>query len=213
MAAGLDQETLDFVLATIREFAAAELDDETLLRLDHEDVFPEEVVRRMLAEMGVSLLFIPEDYGGMGASTFDIYRVCELLARIDVGVATGVFATFLGSDPIVFGATEEQKQRWMTMIAEQGLLMAYGATEPEAGSDLGAMKTTATPVVEDGETVGYRITGNKQWIYNGGYADLYTIIATTPVGQTWFVVDRDVDGRWMSGARPRRGAVSDEVGR
>jgi len=194
MPEGLDRDTLNLVLSTIRDFAGDQLTDEYLLELDHNDEFPEPIVRQMLSELGVSLLFIPEEYGGMGASTFDIYRVCELLARIDVGVATGVFATFLGSDPIVFGATEEQKQRWMTMIAEQGLLMAYGATEPEAGSDLGALKTTAKPIVEDGETVAYTLTGNKQWISNGGYADLYTILANAPGGPTWFVVDRDVDG-------------------
>ncbi len=130
----------------------------------------------------------------MGAGTFDIYRVCELLARIDVGVATAVFATFLGSDPIVFGGTDEQKARWMTKIAEDGLLMAYGATEPEAGSDLGALKTTARRVEEDGRVVAYVLNGNKQWISNGTYADLYTILANAPDGPTWFVVDRDVEG-------------------
>ena len=66
--------------------------------------------------------------------------------RIDVGVATGVLATFLGSDPIIVGGTPEQKKQWMTRIADEGLLMAYGATEPEAGSDLGALRTTAEPV-------------------------------------------------------------------
>ncbi len=194
MDAGLDRETLNLVLDTIKDFAADKLPDAYLLELDEKDEFPEPIVRQMLSEIGVSLLFIPEQYGGMGAGTFDIYRVCELLARIDVGVATGVFATFLGSDPIVFGATEEQKQRWMTKIAEEGILMAYGATEPEAGSDLGALKTTAKPVEEDGEVVAYVINGNKQWISNGGYADLYTILANAPGGPTWFVVDRDVDG-------------------
>ncbi len=194
MDAGLDRDTLDLVLETIRDFAAAELGETYLLELDTADEFPEKIVRRMLAEIGVSLLFVPEQYGGMGAGTMDVYRVCELLARIDVGVATGVFATFLGSDPIVFGATDEQKERWMTRIAEEGLLMAYGATEPEAGSDLGALKTTAVPQYDGDDLVSYRINGNKQWISNGGYADLYTILANAPGGPTWFVVDRDVDG-------------------
>ncbi len=194
MDAGLDRTTLTLVLDTIREFAADNLPDEYLLELDEKDEFPEAIVRRMLSEIGVSLLFIPEVYGGMGASTFDIYRVCELLARIDVGVATGVFATFLGSDPIVFGGTDEQKARWMSKIAEEGLLMAYGATEPEAGSDLAALKTTAKPIAEDGNVVGYLLNGNKQWISNGGYADLYTILANAPGGPTWFVVDHDVAG-------------------
>jgi alkylation response protein AidB-like acyl-CoA dehydrogenase len=194
MTSGLDRDTLDLVLSTIRDFAGDQLADEYLIELDTKDEFPEDIVRTMLAELGVSLLFIPEEYGGMGASTFDVYRVCELLARIDVGVATGVFATFLGSDPIVFGATDEQKARWLTMLAEQGLMMAYGATEPEAGSDLGSLRTTAQRVEEDGEIVAYVINGNKQWISNGAYADLYTILANTPDGPTWFVVDRDVEG-------------------
>jgi alkylation response protein AidB-like acyl-CoA dehydrogenase len=194
MTVGLDRDTLDLVLSTIRDFAGDQLSDEYLIELDTEDEFPEAIVRTMLADLGVSLLFIPESYGGMGASTFDVYRVCELLARIDLGVATGVFATFLGSDPIVFGATEGQKAHWLSMLAEQGLMMAYGATEPEAGSDLGALRTTAKRIEEDGEVVGYVINGNKQWISNGAFADLYTILANTPDGPTWFVVDRDTEG-------------------
>ena len=143
MDAGVDRDTLDMVLSTLRDFGRDLLPDSYLLELDTRDEFPEELVRTMLADLGVTLLFIPEEYGGLGASSFDVYRVCEQLARIDVGVATGVFATFLGSDPIVFGATEEQKTHWMTLIAEESLLMAYGATEPEAGSDLAALRTTA----------------------------------------------------------------------
>jgi alkylation response protein AidB-like acyl-CoA dehydrogenase len=194
MSAGLDTDTLELVLGTIKEFGEGELGDAYLLELDEKDEFPEPIVRSMLADLGVSLLFIPEQFGGMGAGTFDIYRVCELLARIDVGVATGVFGTFLGSDPIVFGATDEQKERWMTKLAEEGTLMAYGATEPEAGSDLAALKTTAKPITEDGEVVAYVINGNKQWISNGTYADLYTILANAPGGPTWFVVDADTEG-------------------
>ena len=194
MSAGLDTDTLELVLGTIKEFGEGELGDAYLLELDEKDEFPEPIVRSMLADLGVSLLFIPEKYGGMEAGTFDIYRVCELLARIDVGVATGVFGTFLGSDPIVFGATEEQKERWMTKLAEEGTLMAYGATEPEAGSDLAALKTTAKPITEDGVVVAYLINGNKQWISNGTYADLYTILANTPGGPAWFVVDADTEG-------------------
>ena len=88
----------------------------------------------------------PRSTAEWAAATFDIYRVCERMARIDLGVATAVLATFLGSDPIVVGGTPEQKKHWMARIADEGLLMAYGATEPEAGSDLGALKTVAVPV-------------------------------------------------------------------
>ena len=102
-------------------------------------------------DLGVHLVFIPEEYGGLGGGAFDSYRVCERLARIDIGIATSVFATFLGTDPILVGGTTEQRKDWLGRIAEQGILFAYGATEPEAGSDLGAMRTTATPVETDGQ--------------------------------------------------------------
>src|SRR6266511_5808838 len=121
-------------------------------------------------DLGIQLLFIPEAYGGMGGNAFDVYRVCEQMAAIDVGIATGVLATFLGSEPILVGGTPDQQKHWLTRIAQEGLLFAYGATEPEAGSNLGALRTTATPVSEDGHVVGYRINGAKQWISNGGIA-------------------------------------------
>jgi alkylation response protein AidB-like acyl-CoA dehydrogenase len=195
VTAGLDTDELEMVLDAIAMFAEGELPERRLLELDAEDEFPEDVVRGMCGEqLGISLLFIPEDYGGMGGGSFDVYRVCELMASVDVGIATGVLATFLGSDPIVFGGTDDQRKRWLTRLAEEGLLMAYGATEPEAGSDLASMKTTASRIEEDGAVVAYEITGNKQWISNGGYADLYTVLALAPDGPTWFVVDRDTPG-------------------
>mgnify|MGYP005725532903 CR=1 FL=1 len=195
MNAGIDKETLDMVLDSIKEFAGDQLTDEKLLELDHKDEFPLEIVHQMCGEgLGIHLLFIPEDYEGMGGGAFDVYRVCEQMGRIDIGIATGVLATFLGSDPIIYGGTEAQKKKWMTRVAEEGLLMAYGATEPDAGSDLGALRTIATPVKENGSIKGYKISGNKQWISNGGYADLYTILAQTPGGPSWFVVEKGVDG-------------------
>jgi alkylation response protein AidB-like acyl-CoA dehydrogenase len=71
-------------------------------------------------ELGVQLVFIPEPYGGMGGNAFDSYRVCEIMARHDLGLATAVFATFLGSDPVLVGATEEQKKQWLGRIADKG---------------------------------------------------------------------------------------------
>jgi acyl-CoA dehydrogenase len=192
--AGLDAETLEMTLQAIREFSEQSLPLDRLLELDRTHEFPEDIVRAMCSELGVQLLFIPEAYGGMGGGAFDVYRVCELMAGIDLAVATGVLATFLGSDPILFGGTEEQKARWLGRIAEEGLLMAYGATEPEAGSDLGALRTTATPVVEDGAVVGYRVNGAKMWISNGGYADLYSVLALAPAGPTWFVMEKGAEG-------------------
>jgi alkylation response protein AidB-like acyl-CoA dehydrogenase len=192
----LAQKTLKLSLKSLKEFAKKRLPEETLIELDERDECPQDVVRDMCSpdKLGIQLLFIPEEFGGMGGGTFDVYCVCEEMARIDLGVATSVLATFLGSDPITVGATPEQKKLWLSRIAEEGLLFAYGATEPEAGSDLGALRTTADPVVKDGRTVGYKINGSKQWISNGGIAGAYTVLANTPSGPSWFVVEKDAKG-------------------
>ncbi len=200
--AGLDTETLTMMLDALGEFVAHSLTPAMQLQLDHDDVCPEDIVRAMSDPntLGVQLVFVPEAYGGMDGGAFDSYRVCEVMARHDIGLATAVFATFLGSDPILFGATEAQKQRWLGAIAEQGLVFAYGATEPEAGSDLGAMKTTAARIEQDGVITGYRINGAKQWISNGSIADVVTILARTPDGPSWFVVPRETPG--LTAAHP-----------
>lgn len=192
---GLDRDTLDLMLSSLDDFLNQQLPESRLLELDHEDVCPEETVRAMCGEdLGVHLVFIPEEYGGLGGGGFDSYRLCERLARLDIGVATSVFATFLGSDPILVGATPEQRKEWLGRIAEQGILFAYGATEPEAGSDLGALTTTATPVETAGRVTGYRLNGRKQWISNGSIADVCTVLALAPGGPSWFVVERGTPG-------------------
>lgn len=194
--AGLDTESLTMMLDAVREFVEHALSPQRQLQLDHDDVCPEDTVRAMSdpGQLGVQLLFIPAAYGGMDGGAFDSYRVCEVMARHDIGLATASFATFLGSDPILVGATEDQKQRWLGAIAEQGVVFAYGATEPDAGSDLGALKTVAERIEVDGAITGYRINGRKQWISNGSIADFATILARTPDGPTWFVVPKDTPG-------------------
>jgi len=189
-------KTLKMSLKSLRDFAKKKLPDETLIELDERDECPLEIVRYMCNpdQLGIQLLFIPEEYGGLGGGAFDVYCICEEMARIDLGIATAVLATFLGSDPITVGATPEQKKHWLSRIADEGILFAYGATEPEAGSDLGALKTTADPVLQDGHVVGYKINGNKQWISNGGIADAYTVLANTPAGPSWFVVEKGAKG-------------------
>lgn len=193
---GLDPGTLNLMLEALGDFVAAELPEDRMLDLDHTDECPEDTVRAMCSDaLGVQLVFIPEEYGGMGGGAFDSYRVCERMARVDIGLGTSVFATFLGSDPILMGGTEEQRKQWLGRIAEQGIVFAYGATEPEAGSDLGALSTVAVPVDQaEGGTPGYRITGRKQWISNGGIADACTILAMAPGGPSWFVVERGAEG-------------------
>jgi alkylation response protein AidB-like acyl-CoA dehydrogenase len=194
--AGLDTETLDMVLDALKTYAERKLTPEFLLDLDHNDQFPHDVLAELYdpVNLGLHLLFIPEEYDGLGGGAYDIYRVSELMASIDLGVGTGVLATFLGTDPIVVGGTEEQRAHWMGRIANEALLVAYGATEPQAGSDLASLKTKAIPVMEDGELTGYRISGQKQWISNGAVADFVTILALAPGGPSWFIVERGTEG-------------------
>src|SRR5271167_1070462 len=189
-------KTLKLSLKSLRDFAKKQLPDEKLRELDDRDECPVDIVRYMCNpdQLGIQLLFIPEDCGGFGGGAFDVYAVCEEMARIDLGVATAVLATFLGSDPITVGATPEQKKHWLSRIAQEGLLFAYGATEPEAGSDLGALRTTADRVTENGAVTGYKINGAKQWISNGGIADAYTVLANTPGGPSWFIVEKGAKG-------------------
>ena len=190
------KKTLKLSLKSLRDFGKKQLPDQVLIDLDARDECPIEIVRHMCSpdKLGIQLLFIPEEYGGMGGGAFDVYCICEEMARIDLGVATSVLATFLGSDPITMGATPEQKKIWLTRIAEEGILFAYGATEPDAGSDLAALQTTAERVMDGDRIAGYKINGSKQWISNGGVADAYTMLANTPAGPSWFIVEKGAKG-------------------
>jgi len=184
------------IIESLKDFAERHLPFDYLLELDRNGEFPEEKLRMMYDPeiLGLHLVLMPEEYGGFGGSTYDIYRICEALARIDLGIATSVFSTFLGTDPIRVGGTDEQKDKWMGRIADEGLLVAYGATEPDAGSDLGVISTRAEPVTEGDEITGYRLTGTKQWISNGGMADLYLILAKAPGGFSWFIMEKGLEG-------------------
>jgi alkylation response protein AidB-like acyl-CoA dehydrogenase len=205
MSTGLDTETLNMILSAIQEFAAQRAPWALLRELDARDECPEELLREMYGpQFGIHLLFIPEEYGGMQASAYDIYRVSEAIARIDLGLASAVLATFLGLDPITVGGTPEQKAKWMSRVAEQGMVVAYGVTEPSAGSDLTALRTRADPVrakqdngqqaLDSSPIVGYRLNGAKQFITNGGIADLYTILARAPDGFCFFIVEKGTKG-------------------
>lgn len=193
---GLDQDTRDSILLTLKKYAERKLTPDFLIMLDHNEEFPHEILQELYdpRQLGLHLIFIPEEYGGLGGGAYDVYRISELLASVDLGIATGVLATFLGTDPITVGGTREQKQYWMTRVAEEALLMAYAATEPQAGSDLAAMSTAADPVRDNGKISGYKLTGRKQWISNGGVADLYSVLAIAPGGPSWFIVEKDAPG-------------------
>lgn len=194
--ASMDVVSRGLILDSLKNYAGKKITRDFVREKDAKNEFPEEILREMydLNTLGIHLLLIPKEYGGISGGTYDIYRVCEELARMDLGIATSVFATFLGTDPLKVGGTEEQKKKWMSRIARKKLFVAYGATEPDAGSDLVNLKTRAEHVVKNGKVAGYSITGNKQWISNGGVADLYAILAMAPGGPSWFLVEKGAKG-------------------
>ena len=120
--------------------------------------------------------------------------VNEELAWGDPGFATAAYATALASAPIITGATEEQKEHWLRKIAEEGALASYAVTEPGAGSDVAACKTTA---IREGDE--YVINGSKMWITGAGHADFFFVLAKTDPeagyrGMSGFVVEKDAAG-------------------
>jgi alkylation response protein AidB-like acyl-CoA dehydrogenase len=184
------------VLDTLQLVRERLLPKSKILELDKKEIFPEQILREMLGpEIGLQLLFIPEAYGGMGGGARDSVALTREMAKICLGVATAFFAIQLGADPIMFAGTEEQKHKWLGKIAEGGCLVAYAVTEAEAGSNLASLKTKADPVVDgDGRVTGYKITGSKQFISNGGYADFLTVLARAPEGPSFFVVEKNMPG-------------------
>ena len=193
---GLDHESRQMVIDTIRQFKKRILTKESILKFDNEEIFPEKIIRSMLGtDIGLQLIFIPEAYGGLGGGARDCFEVIREISSICLGIATGFFAVQLGSDPLLVGATEEQKQKWLGAIAEGEVLVAYAVTESGAGSNLAALKTKADPVLNDeGKVTGYKINGTKQFISTGGYADFITLLANTPEGPSFFVVEKGAEG-------------------
>ena len=193
---GLDEETRQMVVDTVRQLSKRLLTKKAVLEWDRDEIFPEAAVREMLSpEIGLQLLFIPEAYGGMGGGAMDCYVVTREMCKICLGVGTAFFAIQLGSDPIMVGGTEAQKEKWLGAVAEGNSLVAYAVTEAEAGSNLASLKTKAEPVMDaSGTLTGYRINGSKQFISTGGFADFVTVLAQTPEGPTFFVVEKGSEG-------------------
>ncbi|HOV24346.1 MAG TPA: acyl-CoA dehydrogenase family protein [Candidatus Marinimicrobia bacterium] len=188
---GLDQETRTMILDTINSLKNELLTRERILELDDKSEFPLEIVKELLSErIGLQMVFIPEEFGGLGGGALDTYYVSVELAKICLGVATAFLAIHLGAEPILLFGTEEQKQKWLAKIVNEAAIVAYAVTEADAGSNLDAIKTKAEPMTdESGNIVSYRLNGSKQFISNGGYADFLTLLAKAPEGATFFIVD------------------------
>ena len=193
---GLPLDEREMILDLINKVKDRMLSKEKIITLDEKEEFPLAVIEELLGpNVGLQLLFIPEEFGGMGGGARDIAAVSEAMAKICLGLSTAFLAIHLGTDPILVGGTHEQKEKWLTKIAEDGIIVAYAVTEPEAGSNLASFKTTAEPIRDsEGNLTAYSITGNKQFISNGGYADLLTVLAQTPEGPSFFVVEKGMKG-------------------
>src|SRR6058998_3545984 len=165
----------ELVRRTVREFAEEKIAP-VAEELDRDHRFPYELVTE-LAELGLMGMPIPEEYGGAGADTLAYAIAVEELTRIDSSVAITMAAhTSLGTMPIFLFGTEEQKRQWLPDFASGRKLAAFGLTEPGAGSDAAASRTTAE--LRDGQWV---VNGSKIFITNAGtdISGLVTITART----------------------------------
>ncbi|MEW6571008.1 MAG: acyl-CoA dehydrogenase family protein [Nitrospirota bacterium] len=161
--------------------------------LDEKEEFPWEIVK-VLAQSDLFGLFVPEEYGGLGKGALELCLAVEELSRACLGVSTTYAANALGTYPILLFGTEEQKRKYLPDIARGERLVAFGLTEPNAGSDAAGIQTTAK--IDGNE---YVINGTKQWITNGGEAEIYTIIAITDRakgarGASAFLVEKGTPG-------------------
>jgi len=161
--------------------------------LDEREEFPWEIIKD-LANADMFRIFIPEEYEGLGGGCLDLCLVVEELSRVCSGIAVSYAASALGGFALLEYGTETQKQKYLPDIAAGKKLTAFALTEPTAGSDASAIKTTAERVKE-----GYIINGTKQFITNGGEAEIYTVIALTDKergarGASTFLVEKDTPG-------------------
>jgi alkylation response protein AidB-like acyl-CoA dehydrogenase len=189
---GLSEEQ-QLLQKTVREYAMAELAPHAR-EWDEKQEFPPEVFDA-LGEMGLLGVVFPAEYGGAGLSTLDYAIVMEELARAEAGVALSVAAHHsLSAGHIFLAGSEEQKRRFLTPLAKGEKIGCWGLTENSAGSDAGGTKTTA---VRDGAE--WVLNGSKQFITNGGLADIAVVMAVTDrskskKGISAFVVERGTKG-------------------
>jgi len=161
--------------------------------LDEKEEFPWEIMKA-LAQSDLFSLFIPEEYGGLGKGTLELCITIEELSKACLGVSTTYAANALGTYPVLLFGTDEQKKKYLPDIAAGKRLVAFGLTEANAGSDAAGIQTTAK--LEGNE---YVLNGTKQWITNGGEAEIYTIIAMTDKnrgarGASAFIVEKGTPG-------------------
>jgi butyryl-CoA dehydrogenase len=161
--------------------------------LDEQNKFPSDIMKA-IAQADLFGIYIPEEYGGLGKKSLELCIAVEELSKACLGVSTSYAANALGSYPILLHGSDAQKKKYLPDIATGKKLVAFGLTEANAGSDASGIQTTAKL---DGNE--YVINGTKQWITNGGEADVYTIIAITDKskgarGASAFIVEKGTPG-------------------
>jgi len=162
-------------------------------KYDQTEEYPWDVIK-VIAESDLFGLFIPEEYGGMGGSVLNLCLVTEELSRACGGIAVCYAASALGTFPIVLFGSDEQKKKYLPDLAKGNKIAAFAITEPEAGSDASAIKTTAK---KHGDY--YILNGLKHFITNGGDAQVYTVVAMTDKtkgarGASAFIVEKGTPG-------------------
>lgn len=180
----------------IKELAAKIADEKIApiaIEYDEEGKFPHDIVK-ILADSDLCGVYIPEEYGGLGGGILEMSIVVEELSRACGGISLSFAGTGLGTFPIILFGSDEQKAKYLPDIASGKKLAAFGLTEANAGSDAAGIQTTA---VLDGDE--YVLNGTKQWITNGGEADVYTVIACTnrakgARGFSAFIVEKGTPG-------------------
>ena len=181
---------------TVKQMARTIAEEKILpvrAELDENEEFPWAVMQ-YLADTDLFRVFIPEEYGGLGGGCLELCLVTEELSRVCSGVGVSYADDALGTFTLLGYGSEEQKRKYLPDIASGKRLTAFAVTEADAGSDIGAIKTTATRTAE-----GYVINGTKQFITNAGEAEIYTIIALTdktkgPRGASALIVEKDTPG-------------------
>ncbi len=186
-------EEHEMIRKMVRDFAEKEVAP-TAAERDEEERFDMELFHKM-AELGLTGIPWPEEYGGIGSDYLAYVIAVEELSRVcaSTGVTLSAHTSLAGWPVYKFGS-EEQKQKYLRPMAEGTKIGAYGLTEPASGSDAGAMKTTAKLDGED-----YVLNGSKIFITNGGIADIYVVFAVTDASgkrpeTSAFIVEKDFPG-------------------